>query len=126
MAAWHRQRSTPARTARGGPARDQVHQAEHARAAELNAVIRAMGEGVIVCTVDGRISLANPAAEQLFEDIANQTYPAILGQLHDPHGLAPVLGLREGPVQLPTVADPATSRLTELKIAALNPAEKRP
>ena len=32
----------------------RLAEAEHARAAELNAVIRAMGDGVIVCGADGR------------------------------------------------------------------------
>ena len=31
----------------------RLAQAEHARAAELNAVIRAMGEAVVVCAADG-------------------------------------------------------------------------
>src|SRR6266540_1568405 len=39
---------------------------EHSRAAELNAVIRAMGEAVVVCTIGGAITLTNPAAEALF------------------------------------------------------------
>ena len=38
--------------------------AEHARAAELNAIISAMGEAVVVCAADGRISLSNPAAQR--------------------------------------------------------------
>ena len=84
----------------------RLAQAEHARAAELNAVIRTMGEGVIVCAPDGRISLANPAAERLFPEIASQTYQEILGRLHDPGGLAPRLGSRTGPVELPFAADP--------------------
>ncbi len=83
----------------------RLAQAEHARAAELNAVIRTMGEGVIVCAPDGRISLTNPAAERLFPEVANQTYQEILGRLHDPAGLAPRLGSRTGPVELPFAAD---------------------
>ncbi|MFL5756337.1 MAG: PAS domain S-box protein, partial [Chloroflexota bacterium] len=39
-----------------------VAESEHARAAELNAVIRSMGEAILVCDADGRIRLANPAA----------------------------------------------------------------
>ena len=84
----------------------RLAQAEHSRAAELNAVIRTMGEGVIVCAPDGRISLTNPAAERLFPEVANQTYQEILGRLHDPSGLAPRLGSRTGPVELPFAADP--------------------
>ncbi|HEX2753944.1 MAG TPA: GAF domain-containing protein [Candidatus Limnocylindrales bacterium] len=74
--------------------------AEHARAAELNAVIRAMGDGVVVCDRAGRIILANPAAENVFPDVDETTYVEILAQLDDPDGLAPELGGRGGPVEL--------------------------
>ncbi|TAL10904.1 MAG: PAS domain S-box protein, partial [Chloroflexota bacterium] len=47
----------------------RLAEAEHARAAELNAVIRAMGEAVVVCTIDGAITLTNPAADALFPDL---------------------------------------------------------
>src|SRR4029077_16325165 len=84
----------------------RLAQAEHARAAELNAVIRAMGEAVVVCGADGRTVLANPAAEKLMPDIASQTYQDVLGLLNDPNGPAPRLGAREGPVELAVSADP--------------------
>lgn len=84
----------------------RLAQSEHARAAELNAVIRAMGEAVVVCGVDGRISLSNPAGEQLFPDVEEETYDDILDQLNDPDGRAPGLGGPGGPVALPTRADP--------------------
>jgi PAS domain S-box-containing protein len=84
----------------------RLAQSEHARAAELNAVIRAMGDAVIVCGADGRISLANPAAEQLFTDGGRETYDDILAQLRDPDTRAPRLGTRGGPMALPTRADP--------------------
>jgi len=83
----------------------RLAQSEHARAAELNAVIRAMGEAVVVCAADGRISLSNPAGEQLFPDVEEETYDDILDQLHDPDGRAPKLGGRGGPIALPTRAD---------------------
>lgn len=83
----------------------RLAQAEHARAAELNAVIRAMGEAVVVCQADGTISLTNPAAERLLPDVEERTYRDILGQLHDPGGIAPRLGAAGGPMELPTVAD---------------------
>ncbi len=73
---------------------------EHARAAELNAVIRAMGEGVFVCDRDGRIILANPAAEDVFPDVEERTYADILAELDDPDELAPPLGRNGGPVEL--------------------------
>ena len=73
---------------------------EHARAAELNAVIRAMGDGIVVCDRAGRIILANPAAEDVFPDVEETTYGEILAQLEDPDGRAPELGGRGGPVEL--------------------------
>ena len=42
----------------------RLAEAEHARAAELNAVISAMGEGIVVCAADGRVTLANPAGQR--------------------------------------------------------------
>lgn len=84
----------------------QLAEAEHSRAAELNAVIRAMGEAVVVCAIDGTITLANPAAEALFPDVAGQSYADILARLQDPDGIAPALGGLGGPVELRTVADP--------------------
>ncbi|MEA2549351.1 MAG: hypothetical protein QOE42_1949, partial [Chloroflexota bacterium] len=89
--------------------RDRIHAqerlrglaaAEHARAAELNAVIRAMGDGVVVCDRAGRIILANPAAEDVFPDVDETSYAEILAQLDDPDRLAPALGGRDGPVEL--------------------------
>jgi signal transduction histidine kinase/GAF domain-containing protein len=89
--------------------RDRIHAqerlrglaaAEHARAAELNAVIRAMGDGVVVCDRAGRIILANPAAEDVFPDVDETSYSEILAQLDDPDQLAPALGGRGGPVEL--------------------------
>ena len=64
----------------------RLAQAEHARAAELNAVIRAMGEAVVVCAADGTITLTNPAGERLFPDVEERTYADILAQLNDPDG----------------------------------------
>jgi PAS domain S-box-containing protein len=80
--------------------------AEHARAAELNAVIRAMGEAVVVCAMDGAITLSNPAADALFPGLDARTYEDILGRLADPDGKAPGLAAPGGPVELRTVGDP--------------------
>ena len=94
--------------------RDRIHAqerlrglaaAEHARAAELNAVIRAMGDGVVVCDRTGRILLANPAAQDVFPDVDETTYGEILAQLDDPDGHAPALGGRGGPVELRVRSD---------------------
>ena len=92
----------------------RLAQAEHSRAAELNAVIRAMGEAVIVCAADGTISLANPAAERMFPEVDEQTYADILAELHDPADAAPRSGRRAGragrPAAIPT--DGSRSRPT--------------
>ena len=78
----------------------RLAESEHARAAELNAVIRAMGEGVVVCDPDGTVALANPAAEDLFPQINRIGFAGIVGRLNDPDGLAPSLGSHGGPVEL--------------------------
>ena len=79
---------------------------EHSRAAQLNAVIRAMGDAVVVCTADGTITLSNPAAEAIFPDVEERTYADILAQLDDPDGMAPELATLGGPNEFRTVADP--------------------
>jgi PAS domain S-box-containing protein len=78
----------------------RLAESEHARAAELNAVIRAIGDGIFVCDADGRISLSNPAAEMIFPDVEEETYAEILAQVEDPDGEAPRLGTIGGPVEL--------------------------
>ncbi len=78
----------------------RVALSEHARAAELNAVIRAMGDGIFVCGDDGRVSLSNPAAEGIFPDVEERTYADILSQLDDPDDEAPPLGRVGGPIEL--------------------------
>lgn len=78
----------------------ELAMAEHARAAELNGVITAMGDGVVVCDREGRILLANPAAEDVFPHVEEQTYRDILMELEDPADEAPRLGRRGGPVEL--------------------------
>lgn len=83
----------------------RLAEAEHARAAELNAVIRAMGEAVVVCAPDGTITLANPAGEKIFPGVEARTYGDILAQFLDPEGLAPTLGSQDGPVELEVISD---------------------
>lgn len=75
-------------------------EAEHARAAELNAVIRAIGDGVVVCASDGRVTLANPAAEVFLRSAPERTYADLIGGFHDADGQAPPLGRSGGPVVL--------------------------
>jgi signal transduction histidine kinase len=74
--------------------------AEHAKAAELDAVIRAMGDGVVVCDRHGRIILANPAGKEIFPGGDESTYEEILAELDDPDRVAPALGRRGGPIEL--------------------------
>lgn len=83
----------------------RLAESERSRAAELNAVIRAMGEAVVVCAADGSITLVNPAGESIFPNVDERSYQDILAQLHDPEGTAPALGAAAGPVELPTAAD---------------------
>jgi PAS domain S-box-containing protein len=84
----------------------RLAESEHSRAAELNAVIRAMGEAVVVCAADGRIKLTNPAGESIFPDVEEGTFEDILEQLEDPDRIAPQLGTLGGPVELRAVAGP--------------------
>ena len=84
----------------------RLAESEHARAAELNAVIRAIGQAVLVCAADGSITLANPAGESFFPDVDEWKYSDVLAQLQDPEGIAPGLGTLGGPVELRTVGDP--------------------
>jgi PAS domain S-box-containing protein len=78
----------------------RLAESEHARAAELNAVIRAIGDGIFVCSADGTITLSNPAAEDLFPAVEERTYAEVLDQLEDPDADAPPLGRPGGPVEL--------------------------
>jgi PAS domain S-box-containing protein len=85
---------------------ERLARAEHARAAELNAVIRAMGDGVIVCGAEGRILLANPSAREMFAGSSVNSYAEVLAELHDPDGIAPPLGVHGGPIVLRTRREP--------------------
>ena len=84
----------------------RLAEAEHARAAELNAVIRAMGDGVVVCAADGRVTLANPAGQDIIPNVSSLTYEEILEYFSDAAERAPRLGTGGGPVELSTKADP--------------------
>ena len=54
---------------------------QRARAAELDAVIRAIGDGLVVVARDGRIRLANPAAERLLPDLEGRTWADLVARL---------------------------------------------
>jgi K+-sensing histidine kinase KdpD len=57
---------------------------ERVRAAELRAVIEAMGEAVLVCDSSGRVSIVNPAADVLFGDQPVLTYEELLSRFVPP------------------------------------------
>ena len=85
---------------------------ERIRAAELRAVINAMGEAVLVCDASGRVSLVNPAADALFHPRPVETYDDLLSRfrLPDPAAIDPVAG----PVELALVDPPG--RWVELRV----------
>lgn len=75
-------------------------EAEHTRAAELHAVIGAIGAGIIVCAPDGRVTLANPAAERFLTGADQRTYAGLMAGFADPEREAPALGSTGHPVTL--------------------------
>jgi len=99
----------------------RLAEAEHDRAAELNAVIRAMGDGVIVCAANGRILLANPAAEEIFPPGEVRTYQQLLDKLVDTGENAPRLTAPGGPTTFASRSDPG--RWIEI---ATYPVDRRP
>lgn len=78
---------------------------QRAHAAELDAVIRAIGDGLVVVASDGRIRLANPAAERLLPGLEDRTWAELVAQLEGgrdrlpdcPGGCAGVELRRAGP-----------------------------
>ena len=71
---------------------------ERARAAELNAVIQGMSDGVLVCDADGRVVLANQAANSILGDGINGY--AELAAMIEPGGAPlPPLGTTSPPVE---------------------------
>jgi PAS domain S-box-containing protein len=102
---------------------ERLAESEHARAAELNAVIRAMGDGLVVCDARGRISLSNPAARDLFGGAIPGSFGALVVRLDDPDGLAPALGSRAGPIELRVRDEDAPERWVELSTFPVSGAE---
>ena len=89
----------------------RLAEAEHARAAELQAVIGAIGDGVLVLDADGTVVLRNPAAAVVLRaDPA--TYVDLIAGFDDPDGKAPPLGTHAEPVALAARDDP--DRWTEV------------
>jgi signal transduction histidine kinase len=75
---------------------------EGARAAELEAMLGAIGDAVLVFGADGRVALANPASRHVFAGGGLRTFAQFLARLDDPASLAPRLGdvQPQGPVEL--------------------------
>jgi len=81
----------------------QLARSEHARAAELNAIIGAIGEGLMVIDGAGRVTLANPTAQALLQPLEDWTIEAVLARFDDADGTA-----------LAALTDPGTSATVRL------------
>ena len=77
-------------------------QDERARAAELETVLSAIGDAVVVCGTDGVITLANPASADMFGSRPPATYEELAARFEDPDRRFPKLGAvaDQGPVEL--------------------------
>lgn len=67
----------------------ELARAEHARAAELHAIVGAIGDPIIVVASEGAIVLANPAAEGLLAPLTSRTLAALLGRFVNPPAADP-------------------------------------
>ncbi|HVL53616.1 MAG TPA: ATP-binding protein [Vitreimonas sp.] len=85
---------------------------ERVRAAELRAVINAMGEAVLVCDADGRVDFANVAADRLFAGRPVATYDDLLSRFAAPPG-GPI-DPAAGPVEISLVGQ--ADRWVELRV----------
>jgi signal transduction histidine kinase len=81
--------------------------AEHARAAELRAIVGAIGDPIIVVSGEGAVTLANPAAEALLDGLESRTLPQLLSRFVDPPSPVPERLLRRSAQPLQTVDRPA-------------------
>jgi PAS domain S-box-containing protein len=81
----------------------RLAQSERALSAELKAIIRAMGEAVLVFAPDRRLIFSNPAAEAIFSDHPIGSYEDVAAHIAEPEEL-PGLGVpyNVGPVELRT------------------------
>lgn len=77
----------------------RLARAERSRAAELNAVLQAMGEAILVCDSDGAVLLANRAAERLFGDLPRD-HAELAGRLRGAQAKLPPLGVEAGPLEM--------------------------
>ena len=77
----------------------RLARAERSRAAELSAVIRGMGEGVLVCDPGGRVILSNPAVATILSTTVER-YEDLVSLLEPPADGLPRLGAAAGPVEV--------------------------
>jgi len=98
---------------------ERLAESEHARAAELNAVIRAIGDGVVVCRDDGVVRFANPAAMSILGVSRLDRYRDVIDALRDPEATLPTLGRHGGPFVVPAAdARETWIELTTYPVAA--------
>jgi K+-sensing histidine kinase KdpD len=64
---------------------------ERVRAAELRAVIEAMGEAILVCDAEGLVRLSNPAADRLFDGRPVSSFEDLLSRFEWPSATGPDL-----------------------------------
>src|SRR3712207_2345677 len=83
---------------------EQLAIAEHARAAELDAVIDAMAEAILVCDAAGNVRRSNPAARLLAGDRPLARYEDVRGLLTPGATDLAALGTRAGPLEIPLAA----------------------
>ena len=77
-------------------------QQERARTAELESTLAAIGDAVIVCDLEGNVTLANPATHDVLAHARLRTFADLLDVLDDPDRQAPQLGAvsAQGPVEV--------------------------
>ena len=80
----------------------RLAQSERAVSAELRAIIRAMGDAVLVFAADGSLILSNPAADALLAGVPIREYHDLLALLDEGEGELPRLGWHrpQGPVEV--------------------------
>ena len=84
-----------------------VHE-EGSRAAQLEAILSAIGDALVVFGPDGELTAANPAAHEMFPVKRLGSFSRFVAGLEDPNSVAPRLGRpdRQGPVELRVAGGP--------------------
>ena len=102
----------------------ELAKAEHARAAELHAIVGAIGDAIIVISPEGAIVLANPAAESLLSPLTSRTLAALLGRFTQPPAADPEALVAGGRYQVRT--SEAVARWYDLRaypVVVVDPAD---